>query len=84
VHDFVDFMCSADLRDHVCSLKKAPTKKKPLSFDRLGCAMLLLAKYLEDTSKSDADFNKAKETIQKWIGLVESNSNANLNMQFES
>jgi len=49
VHGFIDYICTGDIVKMIYSLKKAATKKRPLSFERLSFVMLPLVKYLEST-----------------------------------
>ena len=52
LHDFIDYLCSKDIAKYVYTLRKAPTKKRPLSFDRLGYAILPIVKHFEVGSTS--------------------------------
>lgn len=85
VHDFINYLCSADIVKNIYTLKKAATKKRPLSFERLSFVLLPLVKYLESTiGKNQEEIKKIQESLSKWISMVENNTNIHLNTKFEA
>jgi hypothetical protein len=83
VHEFVSYLCSESVANFVYTLRKAPTKKRPLSFDRLGFALLPLVQYFEQTTK-ESEMPKVEETLSKWINLVNKNPNIGINLKFDA
>lgn len=76
---------SDELKPHIGALKKAATKKKPFSFERLSWVLLPLVKYCEiNQTKTEAEVSQVTASIQKWINLVESHPTINLNAKFEA
>ena len=86
MHEFISFLCTADVKTHIYELRKTATKKKPFSFERLCLMILPLVKYFEVTCKTEAELGRAFDSICKWIALVEADTNEtiNLNAKFEA
>ena len=85
MHKFISYLCSDELKPHVNLLKKVPTKKRPIGFERLSWTLLPIVKYCEQTqTKTEADVNVVEASLKKWIGLVENQATINLNAKFEA
>ena len=80
-HAFIEYLTSKDLSKYMASLKPKPTKKKPLSFDRLAMIVIPIFKFFEKNYKNDGA--KILKTLEQWLNFVKSQEQ-NLNTVFES
>ena len=54
------------------SLKPKPTKKKPLSFDRLAMIIIPIFKYFEQEKVFKSESQKIVKTLEMWLKFVQS------------
>ena len=71
-HSFIEYITSKDLAGFMSSLKPKPTKKKPLSFDRLSMIIIPIFKYFEDEKVFKSDNAKILKTLDLWLNFVKS------------
>lgn len=71
-HSFIEYITSKDLAGFMSSLKPKPTKKKPLSFDRLSMIIIPIFKYFEDEKVFKSDNVKILKTLDLWLNFVKS------------
>ena len=71
-HSFIEYITSKDLAGFMSSLKPKPTKKKPLSFDRLSMIIIPIFKYFEDEKVFKSDNVKIIKTLDLWLNFVKS------------
>ena len=71
-HSFIEYITSKDLAGYLSSLKPKPTKKKPLSFDRLSMIIIPIFKYFEDEKVFKSDNAKILKTLDLWLNFVKS------------
>lgn len=81
-HGFIAYITGKDLAAYMTALKPKPTKRKPLSFDRLAILVIPIFKYFEGVYKTEGP--KVLKTLEVWLSFIQSQSEQNLNTLFES
>jgi DNA repair ATPase RecN len=71
-HSFIEYITSKDLAGYLSSLKPKPTKKKPLSFERLSMIIIPIFKYFEDEKVFKSDNARILKTLDLWLNFVKS------------
>jgi DNA repair ATPase RecN len=71
-HSFIEYITSKDLAGYMSSLKPKPTKKKPLSFERLSMIIIPIFKYFEDEKVFKSDNARILKTLDLWLNFVKS------------
>ena len=71
-HSFIEYITSKDLAGYLSSLKPKPTKKKPLSFERLSMIIIPIFKYFEDEKVFKSDNASFPKTLDLWLNFVKS------------
>ena len=66
------------------SLKPKPTKKKPLSFDRLSMIIIPIFKYFEDEKVFKSDNANIIKTLDLWLTFVQNQKEQSINTLFET
>ena len=62
-----------------------PTKKKPLSYERLNFMVMPIFKYFEEVKVSaKGQMPLIKASLNKWLAFLINNKGLNLNAVFES
>ena len=70
-HSFIDYITGKDLEKYMSTLKPKPTKKKPMSFDRLAMIVIPIFKYFEDEKVFKAENVKIIKTLDTWLKFVQ-------------
>lgn len=84
VHAFIEYITGKDLSSYMSSLKPKPTKKKPLSFDRLSMIVIPIFKYFEDEKIFKNDNTNIIKTLDLWLSFVQNQKEQNTNTLFET
>ena len=71
-HSFIEYITSKDLAGYLSSLKPKPTRKKPLSFERLSMIIIPIFKYFEDEKVFKSDNARILKTLDLWLNFVKS------------
>lgn len=71
-HSFIEYITGKDLAGFMSSLKPKPTKKKPLSFERLSMIIIPIFKYFEDEKIFKNDNARILKTLDLWLNFVKS------------
>ena len=85
----MNYITGKDLDTYVQAVKPKPTKKKPMSFERLNMVVMTIMKYFEqelEVSKNQND-HKAEniiECLDNWVKTIRNHQNLNVNSKFES
>ena len=84
-HGFIDYLTGKELEKYLVTLKMKPTKKKPLSYERLNFMVMPIFKYFEEVKISaKGQMPLIKASLSKWITFLMNNKGLNLNAAFES
>ena len=83
-HSFIEYITGKDLSGYMASLKPKPTKKKPLSFDRLSMIIIPIFKYFEDEKVFKSDNAKILKSLDLWLNFVKSQKDQSVNTLFET
>ena len=66
-------MTGKEMNPYIQAIKVKPTKKKPMSFERLNMVIMTVMKYFEseiEASKNQNDQKAQVETLHKWIKTI--------------
>jgi len=84
-HGFIEYLAGKELEKHLLTLKVKPTKKKPLSYERLNFMIMPIFKYFETTKVSEkGQMPLIKTSLTTWLNFLISHKAVNLNAIFES
>ena len=84
-HGFIDYLASKELEKHLNTLKVKPTKRKPLSYERLNFMVMPIFKYFETDKVSEkGQMPLIKASLTKWLDFLMGHKGVNLNAVFES
>mgnify|MGYP006092602417 CR=1 FL=1 len=83
-HSFIEYITGKDLSGYMSSLKPKPTKKKPLSFERLSMIIIPIFKYFEDEKVFKSDNARINKTLDLWLTFVKSQKEQSVNTLFET
>lgn len=83
-HAFIEYITGKDLSGYMASLKPKPTKKKPLSFDRLSLIVIPIFKYFEEEKVFKSDNAKILKTLDLWLNFVKGSKEQSVNTVFET
>ena len=70
-HAFIEYITGKDLEKYLSTLKPKPTKKKPLSFERLAMIVIPIFKYFEEEKVFKAENVKILKTLETWLKFVQ-------------
>lgn len=83
----MDYLTGKELDPYIQAVKPKPTKKKPMSFERLNMVIMTILKYFEsemDGQKNQADQKAMLDSLSKWIKTITEHQNLGANWQFEA
>jgi len=86
-YGFMNYLTGKEMNPYIQVVKVKPTKKKPLSFERLNMVIMTIIQYFEseiEASKNQSDQKTQTDALQKWIKTITGHQNLSVNTQFES
>jgi hypothetical protein len=84
-HGFIEYLAGNELEKHLLTLKVKPTKRKPLSYERLNFMVMPIFKYFETQKVGEkGQMPVIIASLNRWLNFLINHRGVNLNAIFES